>query len=561
LLDDDRGHSSVVGAVMIGRAQLERLWSSLLGLGARRLALLALVGVTVFATVGLSSYYLSRPDLEMLYTGLSAQDVSRIGAALKEAGIGFDVNSQGNAVLVRRGQTAQARMLLAEKGLPSNANAGYELFDKLGSIGLTSFMQEITRVRALEGEMARTIQGMRGVKAARVHIVLPENGSFRRNRQPPSASVIVRTESANDFSAAPAIRHLVAAAVPGMTVDQVTVLSTDGTILASGGDSASATPAKMISFEKTVSHELQDNIAKTLTPYLGFNNFEISVAARLNTDKRQINETNFNPESRVERSVRVVKETGNQQNVNSRSPVGVEQNVPAEQAPAASGDQSKRSNERREELTNYEVSSKTISTVSEGYKIDQLTVAVVINRKRLLAALGEGAGPEAIDKQLKEVERLIESAAGIDGKRGDRITVAAVEFLQNGQQLDAVPPPGIVEQLLRHVSSVVNALGVVGVSALLIWFGLRPATRALLESNERATKVAEQLQAEPQQPVVEAPVATAVAVGGATQPNLIADLTEKLGRTPLKRLEQLIDYDEDQAAAILKQWMRGAERA
>ena len=90
---------------------------------------------------------------------------------------------QGTAVLVRYGQTAQARMLLAEKGLPSSANAGYELFDKLGSIGLTSFMQEITRVRALEGEIARTIQAMKGVKAARVHIVLPDAGSFRRSRQ------------------------------------------------------------------------------------------------------------------------------------------------------------------------------------------------------------------------------------------------------------------------------------------------------------------------------------------------------------------------------------------
>ena len=186
---------------MIGREQLERLWMSLLGLGGRRLSVLALVGVTVFGTVALSGYYLSRPDLETLYGGLNAQDVSRIGATLKEAGIAFDVNSQGNAVLVRRGQTAQARMLLAEKGLPSSTNAGYELFDKLGSIGLTSFMQEVTRVRALEGEIARTIQAMRGVKAARVHIVLPDSGSFRRNRQPPSASVIIRTDAANDFSA------------------------------------------------------------------------------------------------------------------------------------------------------------------------------------------------------------------------------------------------------------------------------------------------------------------------------------------------------------------------
>src|SRR5262245_48445115 len=350
---------------MIALEQLERLWLSLLGLGGRRLAALAVVGVGVFAAVALGSYYLSRPELETLYAGLSAQDVSRIGAALREAGIAFDVNAQGTAVLVRYGQTAQARMLLAEKGLPASATAGYELFDKMGSMGLTSFMQEVTRVRALEGEIARTIQAMKGVKAARVHIVLPDTGSFRRGRQTPSASVIVRTETAGDSGLAPAIRHLVAAAVPGMTIDQVTVLNTDGTILASGGDSASAAPGKMVSLEKSISKELQDNIARTLTPYLGLSNFEISVAARLNTDKRQINETAYSPESRVERSVRVIKETGSQQNINSRTPVSAEQNVPADQqATPGGGDQSKKANERREELTNYEVGTKTTSTVS-----------------------------------------------------------------------------------------------------------------------------------------------------------------------------------------------------
>jgi len=334
------------------------------------------------------------------------------------------------------------------------------------------------------------------------------------------------------------------------------VLSTDGTILASGGDSVSASPAKMMGLEKAIGRELQDNIAKTLMPYLGFSNFEISVAARLNTDKRQVNETNFNPESRVERSVRVIKESGNQQNTNSRTPVGVEQNVPAEQATAASGDQSKRSNERKEELTNYEVSSKTTSTTSEGYKIEQLTVAVVINRKRLLASLGQNAAPEAVDKQLKEVERLIESAAGIDAKRGDRVTVSALEF-QDNQMLEPVASPSIVVQLLGQLGSIVNALAIVGVAALVIWFGLRPAMNSILEAKNIsqpsvvAVPAPEQLQA--------GASPSSVTVDG--QPNLIADLTEKLGRTPMRRLEQMIDYDEDQAAAILKQWMRGAERA
>lgn len=548
---------------MFGLEQLERLWSSLLGLGARRLAGLGLIGLTVFAAVGFGSYYLSRPELETLYVGLNAQDVSRIGAALKEAGITFDVNSQGNTVSVRRGQTVQARMLLAEKGLPTSANAGYELFDKMGSMGLTSFMQEITRVRALEGEIARTIQAMKGVKAARVHIVLQDAGSFRRTRQPPSASVIIRTETAGDFSSGPAIRHLVAAAIPGMTIDQVSVLSTDGTILAAGGDSASATPTKMLSLERTVAKELQDNVRKTLAPYLGLDNFEISVAARLNTDKRQINETNFNPDAKAERSVRTVKETGSQQNTNANAKtVGVEQNIPADQAATAAGggDQAKKQNERREELTNYEVSSKTIQTVSEGYKIESLTIAVVVNRKRLMASLGDGANAEALQNQLKEVERLVGSAAGVDAGRGDRVTVAAVEFLPNDRLSEPMPGPGILAQLMDHTSAAIKGVTILAVTVLLIWFGLKPAMKALLEA--RPAESGQPPLAQGSAPaVVQQQAAGANKVGREPSPNLIADLTSKMGRSPQKRLEQMIDFDEEQAAAILKQWMRGARSA
>jgi len=544
---------------VIGQEQLERLWRSLLGLGARRLVALGVVGLTVFAAVGLGSYYLSRPQLETLYTNLSPQDVGRVGSALKEAGIAFDVNAAGNAVLVRYGQTAQARMLLAEKGLPSSANSGYELFDKLGSMGLTSFMQEITRVRALEGEIARTIQAMKGVKAARVHLVLPDVGSFRRSRQAPSASVIVRTEAAGDFSSATAIRHLVAAAVPGMTLDQVTVLNTDGTVLASGGDSVGATPGKMVSLEKTIAKELQDNIAKTLTPYLGHSNFEISVATRLNTDKRQTNETAYNPEQRVERSVRVVKETGTSQNSNNRTTASVEQNVPADQPNAASADQSKRANERREELTNYEVSTKTTSITSEGYRIENLAIAVVVNRKRLLASLGDNPTPEVIDKQLKEVERLVGSAAGVDLKRGDRVTVAAVEFAAGNQALEPVAGIGVVEHVLRNMSSIINAVAMIAIAALLVWFGVRPAMRAILEARPAAEPGQARVLKGDAQATAYASVGTKVA--GEPQPNLIADLTSKLGRTPQKRLEQMIDFNEEQAATILKQWMRGVTSA
>ncbi|MGI4764851.1 MAG: flagellar basal-body MS-ring/collar protein FliF, partial [Janthinobacterium lividum] len=165
--------------------QAQRLWANLMQLGGRKLGALAAIGVAIFALVGVGGYYLSRPATETLYSGLDRGDVASIGAALHDADISFDVSPDGTAVAVHYGQTAQARMLLAERGLPHSGNAGYELYDKMGSLGLTSFMQDVTRVRALEGELARTIQTISGIRAARVHVVLPDEGSFRRARQPP----------------------------------------------------------------------------------------------------------------------------------------------------------------------------------------------------------------------------------------------------------------------------------------------------------------------------------------------------------------------------------------
>lgn len=549
---------------MVWSDQLKQLWGNLLALGAQRLAVLALVGLTVFVSIGLGSYYMSRPSYETLYTGLDAQDVARIGATLQESGISFDVSTDGTSVLVHPGQTSQARMLLAEKGLPSSNGAGYELFDKMGAIGLTSFMQEITRVRALEGEIGRTIQGMKGVRAARVHIVMADTGSFRRSTQQPSASVVIRTDASSDFSSAQAIRHLVAAAVPGLTIDKVRVLSTDGTVLASGDGTFSAAPTKMLELERSIANELKQNVSETLAPYIGVDNFQLSVAARLNIDKRQVNETAYDPESRFERSRRTVKEKNNSKDAGNSQPVGVDQNLPAEPgANASGGNSSMRASERKEELKNFEANSKTISTVSDGYRVEALTVAVVINKRRLEALLGAGASQEAIDAKLKEVESLVASATGTDQKRGDRITVAAVEFLAHDELMQPLPSRGVADYLLDQMDTVVKALAIIAAAIVLVWFGLRPATRMLLEYQPQALPQAAgadiELPFEPQ-------IAPAFAVepqfaSSESTQDLIGDLTSKINRGPQKRLEQMVDYDEEQAVAILKQWLRGGVQA
>ncbi len=544
---------------MAVQEQIERLWASLLKLGSRRLMALGVIGVSVFAMTGLAGYFLSRPASEVLYAGLDRQDVGRIAGALKEAEIPFDVSSDGGTVLVRYGETARARMLLAEKGLPHSPNAGNELYDKLGSLGLTSYMQEVTRVRALEGELARTIQMMHGIKAARVHIVLADEGSFRRTRQPPSASVVVRTETPDDLVAAKAIRHLVAAAVPGMTPAEVTVLSTDGVLLASGDDQADAAPGAMLALEKTVAREILDNVRKTLTPYLGLPNFQISVSARLNTDKKQTNETIFNPDLRVERSVRVVKQNQVSQNsTNSAAPTTVQRNVPQENSSANDGKQSNEETKKQEELTNYELSSKTISTVSGGYGIENLSVAVLVNRASLLASLGGNPTPDVVERRMNELQQLVASSAGTRSDRGDIIKVVAVDFVDSGHDLEPQPQPTLGETLLHQSGTVVNAATILAVSLLLIWFGLRPATKAILAISGRDAETAAELAAlenfaeagSSGEAVAQLPNWTAPGDG-----NLIEDLTNSPKRSPQKRLEQIVEFDEEKATGVLKQWL------
>lgn len=531
---------------MLTRDQLIQFGQNLMALGTKRLVAMAVVGLLVVALVIGSAYYLSRPPKESLYTGLSQQDVARIGAALSELNIPFDINEQGGTVLVPYGQASRARMLLAEQGLPSASTGGYELFDQLGSMGLTSFMQEVTRVRALEGEMARTIQTMKGVKAARVHIVMADAGSFRRQARPASASVVIRTDQPGEFPGAAAIRHLIASAVPGLTVDRISILNTNGAVLAAAGDPNTLEPGKMISLEQMVSERLQQNVNMTLAPYLGIGNFQVSVAATLNTDKRQIKETTYDPERRVERSTHVIKRAESSENRSANNVVGVEQNIPEEEPSGAMADRSASKDERREEVTNFEISSRTTNTVSEGYRIEKLTVAVVVNRAQLLES-GQVGTPQKLEERLQEIEQLVAAATGIDASRGDVVTVSAVDFLDRADALEPVPDISFTEHLMRNIGTIVNGVAAVLIAWLLVWYGVRPLISSMQEAVQAGTVNGGSL------------VGAAAGAGGegeeldAATANLVEDYQRR--NDPQARLQRIIELDELQAAAVLKQWM------
>jgi flagellar M-ring protein FliF len=349
---------------------------------------------------------------------------------------------------------------------------------------------------------------------------------------------------------AQAIRHLVSAALPGMTAEEVTVLNVDGQLLASGSDSMDQQPGNMLTLENSVSQDIQESVRKTLAPYLSLRNFQISVAARLNTDKRQVNETTYDPDSRVERSVRVVKENQTSQNTTPQASTGVERNLPSTKSAASDAKQSNDDTKKNETLTNYEISSKSVSTVT--------------------ATLGDKATPDAIAKQVKEIEALVTSAAGLRKERGDTIKVSVVDFIDSERELEPVEGPSLVEQLMRQSGTLVSAGTVLLVAVLLIVFGLRPATKALLAAPKPGAEPPIAFLPEAKSPAGQYASLVNNLPNGEARPMLpepedsgevLRNILARKNKTPQKQLEQLVDYDEAHAAAILKQWIRQGENA
>jgi flagellar M-ring protein FliF len=422
-------------------------------------------------------------------------------------------------------------------------------------------MQQVTRVRALEGEIARTIQSINGIKSARVHIVMPERANFRREEQQPTASVMIRTSGIDSTRTAMSIRFLVAAAVPGLNADKVTVLDTNGTLLAAGDDPASNTANHAFGVEQTVENEIESNINRALAPYLGAENFRASVKAAVNTDTKQTEETIFDPNSRVERSVQTVRTDDNSNQQQASTPTSVEQNLPSDQpATTTDGPKSSEKRQRKEETTNYEINSKKIATKSDGFSISRLSIAVVVNRQRLLDVLGKDATAEQVSARIAEIKKVVASATGFDDKRGDEIDVAAVEFVDG---LDGAPAeaPGIMDRLGAHVFSLINAAAFVLVAFLVTWFGLKPLAAALTKPAPGAPQSFEDAQRS--LPASQDRTQIAAAAGALPGPgmggvgpgaNPIDELRQKLRPAPQERLARMVDLNEERTAHILRKW-------
>jgi flagellar M-ring protein FliF len=375
-----------------------------------------------------------------------------------------------------------------------------------------------------------------------------------------------------DATAAPAIKHLVAAAIPEMTPDEVQVIGTDGTLLGGSGVANGDVPVEMLDLERRVAKQIQDSVRRTLAPYLGIDNFEVSAIARLNIDKHQSNDTKYDPDSKVERSTRFVKEEQSSQEAAGKSAVSVEQNIPKEGP--TSDDKTKRAKDRKEETTNYEISSHSASTTSEGYKIDNISVAVVVNKKRLAEVMGKEATGADLDKQVAEIEKLALSAAGIDTKRGDHINVAAVDFAPSPFGADASSGAESTSLLMSLAGAGIKSLTILLLAAIVIMAGFRPAMRTLLSGGAgvqggvsvAALQGPDTTMSGTASPIDMPEMASPLLEPGAnpfdTDPSPSSGFGSAMsfGRSlsfgPVEKLGAIIDHNEEQATAVMKHWVK-----
>ncbi|MBB4567341.1 flagellar basal-body MS-ring/collar protein FliF [Rhizobium leucaenae] len=548
--------------------QLVPLFRNLQNLGRTRLLIMAGVGVVSMALILFAALYVNKPAQETLYVGLDATDLNQISIALAEANIGFQVGTDGTSLTVPAGMTGKARLLLAERGLPNSTNAGYELFDNVGSLGLTSFMQEVTRVRALEGEISRTITSISGISAARVHIVMQDVGNFRKADQKPTASVMIRANAEAARKSAQAIRHLVASAVPGLEVDDVTILDSTGQLLASGDDPSNGALNRNLGIVQNVQDEVESNINKALAPFLGMDNFRSSVTAQLNTDSQQVQETTYDPDSKVERSVRTTKEAQKSQQRQSDTAATVEQNIP-QAAPQAGGGgpTSNDQSDKREEQTNYEINSKTTATTRNSYRVEKLSVAVVVNKGRIAQMVGQPADQAKVDAYIAEMQKIVATAAGLDTSRGDVVTVNAMDFLDNQLLDDTSSGFSIMDMLSRNMAGIINSAAFVAVAFLIVWMGFRPLIRSLGggAAGGAALPEAAGLELPDFAPAVGGPGAALMDGFGSdfgfdSTDDLLTmgedggTFNRRVKEGPERRLSRMVEISEERAAKILRKW-------
>jgi flagellar M-ring protein FliF len=537
---------------------LERFLSILKSAGPAKLvaafAVTALVAVALFAIM----FRVGTEERSLLYSDLSAKDAAAVSESLTAANVDFQLSPDGSSIFVPRSKVAEARMRLAADGLPGQGSIGYEIFDKQDALGATSFVQNVNKLRALEGELARSIDSLDTVNAARVHLVLPEKALFQTNSEPPTASIVVGLERGSlSEKQITAIRSLVAAAVQGLSPDKVTILDERGELLAGASIGADASSAAMDDRTSQYEERLRRRLQEIVEGIVGPGGARVQVSADLDFSQVTKTEENFNPDQVAPRSTRTIEEVAadkaNDQGVTQA------QNVPDGQTPGAAGGQESNSN-RTDETVNYEISKSTRTEVITPGKVTRLSVAVAVDGVSTPAAkAGEtpkwAARPEA---EMKQIAALVSSAAGINEERGDKIEVVNVRFAKAAADAGSKAPSAFAfdkNDIMRGAEILAMTL----VAAALLFFVARPLVKGVFDGPSAGSAVMP--MGLPGQAMGMAGAGNVAALPGGEAGTGdervdIARIQGSVNANAMKQVSQMVSENPEQTVSVIRAWLQ-----
>lgn len=537
-----------------------------------RLAAMAGVGVGILAFFIYLMARMASPQMDMLYGDLELADANQIVTKLQAEKIPYELRKEGTEVWVPKDRKLDLRVKMAEQNLPSGGNisTGYELFDKADALGSTSFMQNVNLVRALEGELARTIRSIDKVKSARVHLVLPKREMFSREQQEPSASVVLKMAGSSRLGKAQvqAIQNLVAASVPKLKPSRISIIDDKGTLLARSFENdneriAETSEDMRLAYEQRMARTVEELLERSV----GAGKVRAEVTAEMDFDRVATTQETYDPDSKVVRS-QVTVEDKESSTDSEGNPVTVSQNLPDVNSSASGSAKSSSNQARTQETVNYEISKTVRNHVKELGSVKRLSIAVLVDGSYVADANGARAYQARPEPEMEKLATLVRSAIGYDANRGDQVEVINMPFAGGDALAGDEPDDKIFGMNRDFVEKVASNLGLSIVAILFLLLVLKPlVSRAVESMSQPAGSDGRRLLTDQS---VATPALAGPGMSGMAVPvpglNLeemdgvdeLIDIDKVEGRvkaSSIRKIGEIVEKHPDEALSIIRNWM------
>ncbi len=454
--------------------KVNNFWQTIKNLSPGRLASIAAVIIFLVSFLGYMIARMNNTEYVVLYTDLEMDGAKEIITKLEADNVKYKLTKNGTEIQVPAEDVNKLRVETAEIAMGSSgSNVGYEIFDHTDALGSTNFVQNVNLVRALEGELARTIRSVDNIKNARVHLVLPKREMFSREEQKPSASVVIKTvDGPLSAKSIQAIQKLIAASVPKLDVKDVAIVDNLGNLLTKNYDDEEAMTAAnneilRLEQERKMSAQVQDLLQRTV----GEGKVRAQVNLEMDFDQVVTKEEIYDPDTQVVRSQATVTEES--YNKDNENPVTVAQNIPNGDV-VASGNGSASQTSRTEETINYEISKVVRNKVKNTGTIKRLTVAVMVDGVYEKNAEGKMVYRQRTPEEMEQITNLVKSSVGYDANRGDIVEVENMRFVNMMPETEEVQEVLIMGFTKDELIRIAEGFGVAIVAILVILLVIRP---------------------------------------------------------------------------------------